>query len=577
MDRTLRLRIVLALVGALAGVSFYILADVLQRDVLNDRFALGLTAFAAAFFGGLMAMTGPLLPGRAALSSLGLAVPVAGLLVLASLRYDTVADFLSGPFGVFAGVVVASVPLPFLIAAAGPGWRDYPALFNQSWNIVVRYASAWLFVAVVWAVIFLSDALLGLVGVKVVAQLIEVPWVPWLVTGLVLGLALAVVTELSDYVSPFLILRLLRLLLPVVVVVMGVFILALPLRGLSGLFGALSPAATLLGMCLAAATLVTTAVDQGDVDAVSGRIMAAATEVLALILPIPAALAGWAVALRVDQYGWTPPRLAAALAVVVALGYGLLYAGAVVMRTGWMGRVRQANTVMALVLVALSALWLTPVLNAERISARNQLARFADGRTSVAQLDLQALRGWGQAGEAVLATLRTLAAQPEQAALAERFNSLAQTRPTTVSGTAGLRAELGAALPVRPETATAARDALLDATDPDELQIWLAGCHMALPDGRPGCVLVAGDFDPGSAGLEMLLVLRDGPNYVRFDGFILRGTTIERRGVINATGPLPDQGDGVALIGRLLDGPLGFVPAPLNVLRIDGRDLMLLP
>ena len=72
-----------------------------------------------------------------------------------------------------------------------------------------------------------------------------------------LVLALAVVTELSDYVSPFLILRLLRLMLPPVLLVLAVFLLALPLRGLSGLFGGLSAAATLLAMVAAGATATT--------------------------------------------------------------------------------------------------------------------------------------------------------------------------------------------------------------------------------------------------------------------------------------------------------------------------------
>ena len=82
---------------------------------------------------------------------------------------------------------------------------------------------------------------------EIISDLLDIDGVPFVLTGLVLGLAIAVVNELSDYVSPYLILQLLRLLLPVLVVVMAVFIVALPFRGLSGLFGGLSAAATLMG------------------------------------------------------------------------------------------------------------------------------------------------------------------------------------------------------------------------------------------------------------------------------------------------------------------------------------------
>ncbi len=108
--------------------------------------------------------------------------------------------------------------MPFLIAALGPvgNWRDYPELFNQSWNIVVRYVAAWLFMGLFWAVLLLSNELFGIIGLEILDDLLDIAPVPYVLSGLVLGLALAVVNELSEYVSPYLILRLLRLLLPLV-------------------------------------------------------------------------------------------------------------------------------------------------------------------------------------------------------------------------------------------------------------------------------------------------------------------------------------------------------------------------
>ncbi len=126
----------------------------------------------------------------------------------------------------------------------------------------------------------LSGVLFELVGVTLIKDLLEIDAAAWAITGAVFGLALAVVNELSDFVSPFLILRLLRLLLPLVLGVLVVFLTALPFRGLTGLFGGMSSAATLLAMVAAAVTLISAAVDESDEDAVADGWMAHATRLL---------------------------------------------------------------------------------------------------------------------------------------------------------------------------------------------------------------------------------------------------------------------------------------------------------
>ncbi|MDZ4136631.1 MAG: DUF4153 domain-containing protein, partial [Paracoccaceae bacterium] len=492
MDPTLRQRAVMVLIGGLAGLSLYVLSEVLRQELLPDRLALALSGFAVVFFGGVLAMTGPIRLTRAASGALGAAVVVAGLLTWASLRYARVADFLEAPMPFLAALVLATVPLPFFIAASGPGWRDYATLFTQSWTIAVRYAAAWLFTAVVWAVIFLSDALLSIVGLTVIEVLIDQEPVPWLVTGAVLGLGLAVVTELSDLVSPYLVLRLLRLLLPVVLTVMALFVLALPLRGISHLFGDLSVAATLLAMAAAALTLVSTAVDQSDDEAVEGRFMALAARGLALLVPVYGALAGWAVWLRVDQYGWTPPRLFAAVMAALVVGYGLAYLwavlGAVFSGRGWMAGIRQANLAMALVLMAAAAVWLTPLFDPQAISARDQLARYMAGRTAVGNLDLDALANWGRAGQGALARLDDVAKDPGQEALAAILASRSTAGGMDDLGRTGLLAQLKTRMPLRPEAATPARNLVFDSLSVQELAAWAESCATLLPDGRPGCV-----------------------------------------------------------------------------------------
>ncbi|MCK4711933.1 MAG: DUF4153 domain-containing protein, partial [Marinosulfonomonas sp.] len=301
-DNAIINRAALSLIGGLAGLCLYLLVDVIADQLENEQLFLFLVAFSGAFFIAVLGIVGPLSIKRAALVALIVALPSALLLFWASLRFSHVSRFMDSGQPLAFGVLV-TIPLPFFMAQmrAGESWRDYPALFNHSWNIVVRYAAAWLFVGVFWGVLMLSNELLNIVGLEVIEDLLDIDPVPFVLTGLVLGLALAVVHEMAAYVTPVLtlFLRLTRLLLPMVLLVVGVFIMALPVRGLSGLFGGLSATAVLIAMAAGAATLVTTALDQTDDAAKGAPVMRVFTQALALLIPVMAGLAAYAVWVRV--------------------------------------------------------------------------------------------------------------------------------------------------------------------------------------------------------------------------------------------------------------------------------------
>jgi len=271
----------------------------------------------------------------------------------------------------------------------------------------------------------------------------------------------------------------------------------------------------------------------------------------------------------------------AALAVV-ALGYGVIYAVAVLRGAQWRHHVRQGNIAMALVVMALSALWLTPLLNAERISANSQFARFADGRTPVGQLDLFVLDQWGRAGDEMLEAVRALAAAPEQGALRARLaeydagiavvGDLALTEDP-----AALLADLLAAMPVQPAGATATRDMLLKAIPSIELQSWIDACRSPLPGTeRPGCVFVVADLWTDEPGEEALVLLREPAGFMRYEGLAMKDGELQRRSVAAIRGILPDLAEGEALIAALQDTPVALFPAPLNALGVAGG-IVLLP
>ena len=426
------------------------------------------------FFGALLAMAGPLGLWRALSRALALALVVAGLIWLTALRYADADGFLNAPMQALAGFAVAVLPVPFLISAARTGWRDYPALFLESWSIVLRYAAAGAFTGLVWLVIYLSDEVLRIVGIDVIRRLLDYDVVPMVLSGAVLGLGMAVIYDLAELLSPYVVLRMFRLFLPVVLAVMVIFLIALPFRGLDGLVSGLSPAMLLLTMVAGGVSLVSIAIDQTDAEATQSPVLLRSTQAMTLVLPVVASLAFWALWLRVRDYGWTPERVFMSLTAGVAIAYGLVYAVAVLRGAGWRERIRQGNIRMALAVIGLAALWLTPVLNAERISAQNQLARFDDGRTKLEDLDTYAISRWGKPGAAVMAELETRSKEPGQEALAERLQGGAAVSATDH---AELVAKLVALMPVQPASATGTRDTLLAAAEDYQLEDWSRVCE----------------------------------------------------------------------------------------------------
>lgn len=578
-----RARIGLAFTGTAAGLAFWLLVRNEAWAQADPQAYLFVAAFAAVFFSAALMMIGPLRLRRALPSAAALALLLAVLFTWASLRFDSLALYLQAPERLAGAVVLTALPLPYLIAANGPGWNHYPTLFAQAWSILVRGLGAWVFVGTVWLLLFLSDALLQLVGVRTIAHLLNIDGAAWALTGGIFGLGLAVVNEFVDYVSPYLTLRLIRMLVPVALVVSVVFLAALPLHGLSTFFGGISSAQTLLAMAIGSTTLVSTALAEGDEDAAQAPVMRRATQGLALVLPLLAGLGAAAVWLRVAQYGWTPPRIASATVAALLLGYGAIYALAVLRGEGWAARIRAGNAIMALVVIAALGLSFTPVLNAQRISAESQLARYISGRSSLTDLDVAALRDdWGRPGRAALAKLQVLAAEPGQQALKARLAAAAEPGAQGSSGRQALRAELTKVLAIRPEPAPGTPQPLLSAmlarASAADLRDWLDACRRGLPNGRPGCVLLSGRFLPDAAGEQALLLYRTPTGTLRAEGVVLdpaRGLT--RSPAVDLSTPGSPPADAATVIAAVLDSKAKIGPAPINALSLAGHRIVILP
>ncbi|MEZ5755452.1 MAG: hypothetical protein R3D90_12045 [Paracoccaceae bacterium] len=133
-------RAVPVLTGALAGIVLWAVDLPLLQAALTERMQFFLASLVVLFFGMVLALMGSLRPGRAVGAAAPLALVVALLLLAASMRHDTMAAFQFSDLAFVAAFVLAVLPLPFVMAGAGPGWRDYGAVFAESWLLVMRGA-----------------------------------------------------------------------------------------------------------------------------------------------------------------------------------------------------------------------------------------------------------------------------------------------------------------------------------------------------------------------------------------------------------------------------------------------------
>ena len=502
--QTLGLRAQQTIAGALAGLASWFLADQLSDLVDGVHLTVLLQTVISGFFVTLLALSGPKPPLQVLPVSLAISLVAGGLVWWSSFRFD-IDDtlYLEDIYVVvlLAWSLLVTVSTKYAASYVANGtewWLEYPNLFDEAWNLIVRFFVAWIFVGIFWGVLGLSHLLLDLVGVSIIEDALEVEPVPYVVTGAALGLALAVCYELRHYVSPFLVLRLLRLLLPVVLLVLLVFVGSLPFAGWAETFRGMSGTAILASVAVGAIILVSVAVDRTDKEAVQLRFMKTATRLLATFAAIPALLAAYGLWLRVNQYGWTPERVNGAVAIALLLAYTLSYALFSLGGRNWMARIRASNIFLGVGIVVASALLLTPVLNPLAISTKSQVSRIINHKVEVPDAAIwEIAKDWGKAGKAGAERLKELPeteypglhAALERAengtsryAYTETFDNLVQV---------DYRRELAEALIVRPKERVISDDLLIEVSE------WrIEEMHSACVGAEMECVAVFGNFDP---------------------------------------------------------------------------------
>ncbi len=310
-----------------------------------------------------------------------------------------------------------------VLAAVEEGRRiaNYATYFETAWKLGVQLAFSGVFVGATWLVLHLGAALFMLVKLDFLQRAIRESWFAIPVTTFAFACAMHLTDLRPAIVQGIrnLLLVLLSWILPVLALLVGGFLASLPFTGLEPLWATRSAASVLLGAAAAFVVLINAAWQNGALAV--AKPVAVAARVAALLLVPVTLLAIYALALRVNDYGWTHERVYAAACMLVAACYAGGYAAAA-LRRGWLRGLAGVNITAALVVLGVLLGLLTPLADPARLSTNNQMARLEAGQVKPAQFDIGYLHFDGaRYGRAALARLEADAGRPAAAELRRRI------------------------------------------------------------------------------------------------------------------------------------------------------------
>lgn len=416
--------------------------------------------------------------------------------------------------GIWIYAVTSAVALFLVLAFAGayrtsPRRLTYPALFAVAWSHELALVVAQVFTAMGWLLLGLWAGLFQIIGIALFAEVFSNVHFAYPATGVLFGLGLMFGRNQAGMIRAMLrVCRVLGMvLLPVIALVGLSFALALPFTGLEGLWDTRHAAALLITLVLATVALTNAVFQDGTRgDPPYPRWLRWFVNGALAVLPVFAALALLAFAMRVRQYGWTVERLFGVLVAGVALLFAVGYALALwAARPGtWLRLAAPVNMVTALVLIVGLLASHAPGTDFRSLAARSQLAR---ALRDPAKADIAYLR-W-QLGQPGVAALRALEADPALAAHPEVQAAIRAELARQARWTAALpeAADPATRLAVYPHS-TAVPDGLWPAllagiSDYDKQQ--LGGCRPTT------CVMLGVDLD-GDGQYEWLLLSSPGVN-----------------------------------------------------------------
>ena len=304
------------------------------------------------------------------------------------------------PIESLVGICVATMliacfkALMYLQQWAGGRPTDYGALFACSWrNFLVAGMAAAMTIGV-FAVLHLWGALFSAIGIDFFQDLFSRDWVLFPVLACAFGLGVLIFRRLADLIDGItgLLGGMMRLLLPLAVAVVMIFLAALPFTGLAPLWETGSGTELLLWLN-ALVLFFVNAVYQTGRDAPYPPVVHRVLCPGIALLPVLSVLALYGLSLRVGQYGWSVERCWALTVCALLATFSTGYAWCIVRRRGgWPQSLGRVNKTLGWVVLALMLLVNSPLLDFRSISLASQLGRVDAGEIDLRDFDFHYAR-----------------------------------------------------------------------------------------------------------------------------------------------------------------------------------------
>jgi hypothetical protein len=318
--------------------------------------------------------------------------------------------------------------LPFVQCRLATGrWQPrYPDLFTFAWRNALLLAFGGVFTGVLWLLLWLWGALFGMLGITLFSDLFTEAYfaIPATTVAAGAGMQLAGSVERLQSLLRTQLLTMLKWLAPLAILILALFTVTLLVKSPELLLEQrrVISAAWLLWLVALTVALLNAAYQDGAAQAPYPGWLGRAIRWVVPLLVVVAALAFFAIAVRVHSYGLTVARAWALLVAAIAIAYAAGYAWTALRGRSWMAGMGAINVGVALGTVTMLTLMLSPLLSPERLSAASQHARVLQSQEGDAFTYLRF--GSGRYGRERLQRLAAIADHPaadaiRQAAAAE--------------------------------------------------------------------------------------------------------------------------------------------------------------
>ena len=435
----------------------------------------------------------------------------------------------------------------------------YPHFYRQLWLNALTLLIVFVANGLFWLVLLLWSEMFKLVGIPFFSTLFfDTDWFGYVAFGLITALAVVLARTQSRLVTA--VQKLLTFiatgLLPLVALLALMFILTLPFTGLEAISQRVS-AAGLMSTLTFSLLLLMAMVREPQKEALPypGALRYLIKCALA-VTPIYTLIAGWALWVRIQQYGWTPERLYGVLVVVVLLVWSFGYLASI-LRRGRNPLELQGPVILGVSLLALGLLVLlsSPVIDAWRISVNSHMGLYHSGKIKPDQVSLYMLDHSGKPGRAALEALQKDVAFNQDSKRRRDLNSLLQ----------------GSRDPVKELTATqlVSKVVIAPGSEKPDDAFWTfvkaQGYRITSCAEQNACVLVSQDLNADGHPEQVLYAFGDGESLV----FGMQ----KNKWDLLAVARLPEGFNKDKLLQAVANQQLGSAPRIWRDITIDGKRL----